>query len=150
MWDTNRQNWSVVGAKCQWHVNDFSVSIRTLLFLPGNSWEKESPQYKNIIAKYRWTATRIRRGGDGGGGGLPCQSLWFEIGHPYLCCGSRWPKCLTSALLWPLTQVQIQCCLMSTETIRIIRDGSLGLPPRLSRSSWALTVDPKWLSSMSL
>ena len=30
----------------------------------------------------------------------------------------------------------VQCCFTSTETIRLIRTGSPGLPPRLSHSSW--------------
>ena len=33
----------------------------------------------------------------------------------------------------------VQCCFTSTETIRLIRDGSPGRPPPLSHSSWALT-----------
>ena len=33
-----------------------------------------------------------------------------------------------------------KCCFTSTETIRLIRDGSPGRPPRLSHSSWALTL----------
>ena len=32
----------------------------------------------------------------------------------------------------------VECCFTSTETIRIIRDGSPGRPPRLSHSSWTL------------
>ena len=32
----------------------------------------------------------------------------------------------------------VQCCFTSTETIRFIRTGSPGRPPRLSRSSWTL------------
>ena len=33
-----------------------------------------------------------------------------------------------------------QCCFTSTETIRLIRDGSPGRPPRLSHGSWALNA----------
>ena len=32
----------------------------------------------------------------------------------------------------------VQCCFTSTETIRLIRTGSPGRPPRLSHSSWTL------------
>ena len=32
----------------------------------------------------------------------------------------------------------VQCCFTSTETIMLIRTGSLGQPPRLSHSSWTL------------
>ena len=32
----------------------------------------------------------------------------------------------------------VQCCFTSTETIRLIRTGSPGRPPRLSQSSWTL------------
>ena len=33
----------------------------------------------------------------------------------------------------------VQCCFTSTETIRLIRTGSPGRPPRLPHSSWALS-----------
>ena len=33
----------------------------------------------------------------------------------------------------------VQCCFTSTETVRLIRTGSPGRPPRLSHSSWTLT-----------
>ena len=33
----------------------------------------------------------------------------------------------------------VQCCFTSTETIRLVRTGSPGRPPRLSHSSWART-----------
>ena len=33
----------------------------------------------------------------------------------------------------------VQCCFMSTETVRLIRMESLGWPPWLSHSSWTLT-----------
>ena len=36
-------------------------------------------------------------------------------------------------------QLLIQCCFASTETMRLIRDGSPGRPPRLSHSSWTLS-----------
>ena len=36
----------------------------------------------------------------------------------------------------------VQCCSTSTETIRLIRTGSPGRPPRLSHSSWTLTSLP--------
>ena len=32
----------------------------------------------------------------------------------------------------------VQCCSISTETVRLIRTGSPGRPPRLSHSSWTL------------
>ena len=32
----------------------------------------------------------------------------------------------------------VQCCFTSTETVRLIRTGSPGQPPRLSHSSWTL------------
>ena len=34
----------------------------------------------------------------------------------------------------------VQCCFTSTETIRLIRTGSSGRPPRLSHSSWTLHI----------
>ena len=36
----------------------------------------------------------------------------------------------------------VQCCFTSSETIRLIRDGSPGWPPRLSHSSGALRPPP--------
>ena len=36
-------------------------------------------------------------------------------------------------------QSMVQCCFMSTETVRLIRTESLGQPPQLSRSSWTPT-----------
>ena len=36
----------------------------------------------------------------------------------------------------------VQCCFKSSETIRLIRDGSSGRPPRLSQSSGALRPPP--------
>ena len=43
--------------------------------------------------------------------------------------------CTFYSCLW------FQCCFMSTETIRLIRNwGSPGQPPRLSHSSWALNA----------
>ena len=33
----------------------------------------------------------------------------------------------------------VQCCFTSTETVRLIRTGRTGRPPRLSHSSWTLT-----------
>ena len=36
----------------------------------------------------------------------------------------------------------VQCCFTSTETIRLIRTGSPGRPPRLSHSSWTPTARP--------
>ena len=35
----------------------------------------------------------------------------------------------------------VQCCFMSTETVRLIRTESPGRPPRLSHSSWTLCED---------
>ena len=37
----------------------------------------------------------------------------------------------------------VRCCFTSTETVRLIRTGSPGRPPRLSHSSWTLTNDER-------
>ena len=47
----------------------------------------------------------------------------------------------------------VQRCFTSTETIRLIRTGSPGRPPRLSHSSWTLTIaylSPALLCSLSV
>ena len=43
----------------------------------------------------------------------------------------------------------VQCCFTSTETIRLIRTGSPGRPPRLSHSSWTLTDIVIWMMVFS-
>ena len=44
----------------------------------------------------------------------------------------------------------VQCCFMSTETVRLIRTGSPGRPPRLSHSSWTLIwAQVRWWFKLS-
>ena len=65
-----------------------------------------------------------------------CRECWWW-------CRASYPRMSVDILKTNCDQCRsmVQCCLTSTETVRLIRKESPGRPPRLSYSSWTLLED---------
>ena len=61
---------------------------------------------------------------------------------PCCCCVASWPRMSADKFgtSWDQRVSMVQHCFTSTETVRLIRTESPGRPPRLSHSSWTLTL----------
>ena len=73
---------------------------------------------------------------------------FWSLQKESLCC-YRWWWCRASCPQMSVDilgtncdqcRSKVQCCFTSTETVKLIRTESPGRPPRLSHSSWALSV----------
>ena len=85
-----------------------------------------------------FTSTEARwliRDGDSGGRGRKSEGSTSDTARKRP--ERPWTAARTVEMLRRCPLV-VECCFTSTETIRLIRDGSPGRPPRLSHSSWAL------------
>ena len=70
------------------------------------------------------------------------HSSWALTGRSWWWCRASCPRMSDDKLGTNCDQCRsmVQCCFTSTETVKLIRTESPGRPPRLSHSSWTLTI----------